>query len=119
LKSVRSGFAQTTPADVGVSAHPSPLGTTRARRRGNKAALKASNLVEVKTMKKLMKAMVFIPVCAIALFIGWYAYEVIDLLGRIDYTIFAILTSLLAFRGIGQTVYSLFRRIDKRFIRDQ
>ena len=66
-------------------------------------------------MKKLMKAMVFIPVCAIALFIGWYAWIVIDLLQRLDFTLFVVITSLLAFRGMGQIVYSLFRRIDKRF----
>jgi len=70
-------------------------------------------------MKNVVKALTFIPVVAIAIFIGWYAYEVIDLLGRIDFTIFVILTSLLAFRGIGQIVYSLFRRIDKRFICNQ
>jgi len=70
-------------------------------------------------MKNVVKALTFIPVAAIAIFIGWYAYEVIDLLGRIDYTIFVILTSLLAFLGIGRLVYSVFRRIDKRFIRNQ
>jgi len=70
-------------------------------------------------MKNVMKALTFIPVAAIAIFIGWYAYEAIDLLGRIDFTIFIILTSLLAFRGVGQIVYSLFRRIDKRFFRNQ
>ena len=70
-------------------------------------------------MKNVVKALIFIPVAAISIFIGWYAYEIIDLLGRIDFTIFVILTSLLAFRGMGQIVYSLFRRIDKRFICDQ